>query len=399
MDKIFYINMLGGCSITCGDKKIDSNSLRSKKIWELLAYLIVYRNKDISQSELIDLVYSEEKSNNPANALKTLMHRVRAALDELGVVSGKEIITQQNGSYKWNREFSIVLDTERFEELSQKAQSSALSDDQRLDKALEAIALFKGDFLPRFSTEPWVMPLHTYYHSTYMRLVHDAIELLAERGRNIEISEICQKAIAIDPYDEYLYLQLMQVMVNMEQYQNAMDQYEKTTKLFYREFGVTPSDEMKALYRQIAYTNQGVELDLNVVKERLRETDETIGAFFCEYEFFKSVYQLEVRSAARSGEPIHICLMTVSPKDSTEPLTNKQLNLIIDKLMDCVKATLRRGDVFARFSISQLIIMLPMTTMENSEMVLSRIVKRYRAAYPRSHGEVSYCFQSIEAMF
>lgn len=399
MEKVFYVNMLGGCSIVCGDKRIDSNSLRSKKIWELLAYLIVYRHKDISQSELIDIVYSEEKSNNPANALKTLMHRVRVALDELGEASGKELIIQQSGSYKWNNEYEVILDTERFEELLQKSQQSGRSDELRLEDSLEAAAIYKGDFLPRFATESWVMPLHTYYHSAYIRLVHETIELLSLRGKNSEIFELCQKAIAIDPYDEYLYLQLMQVMVNMEQYQSAMDQYEKTTKLFYREFGVTPSDEMKALYRQIAYTNQGVELDLNTVKERLRESDENAGAFFCEYEFFKSVYQLEVRSAARSGEPIHICLMTVTPKSENEPLTNKSLNLIIDKLMDCVKSTLRRGDVFARFSISQLIIMLPMTTMENAEMVLSRIVKRYRAAYPRSNGEVSYCFQSIEAVF
>lgn len=399
MDNIFHVSMLGGCSIAYGDKKIDSNSLRSKKIWELLAYLIVYRHKDISPGELIDIVYSEDKSVNPANALKTLMHRVRASLCELGNVTGKDLIIQQNGSYKWNNNYEVILDTERFEDLSLRALSPGGDKEASLKSALEAIDLFKGDFLPRFSTESWVMPLHTYYHSNYMRLVRETILILAEQNKNAEIADICQKAISIDPYDEFLYLHLMQVLVKLEQYQNAMDQYEKTTKLFYREFGVTPSDEMKALYRQIAYTNQGVELDIGAVKNRLKEQDEASGAFFCEYEFFKSVYQLEVRSAARSGEPIHICLMTVSPKDENEPLTNKTLNLIVDNLIECVKNTLRRGDVFARLSVSQLIIMLPMTTVENAEMVLSRIVKRYRAAYPRSRGDVGYCIQSIDAMF
>ena len=247
--------MLGSCSITYGDKTIDIYNLLSKKIWEILAYLIVYRDKYVSQSELIDVVYRKEKSNNPANALKTLMHRVRAAFEVLGV-DGKNLIIQQNGSYKWNNKYKVLLDAESFDKLISASQTSHDDNNRFLSIARDAIALYRGGFLPRFSTESWVVPIHAYFHANYIRLIHTTIELLSKENRNVEIIEICQKAIKTAPYDEQLYLCLMRALINLELYQTAMEQYEKTTKLFYREFGVTPLDEIKALYNQIACTNQ-----------------------------------------------------------------------------------------------------------------------------------------------
>lgn len=398
-DNKLQVNLLGGCSISCGDKTIDSNSLHSKKIWTILSYLIVFRNRDISQSELIDLVYAEDNSINPMNALKTLMHRVRAALDDLYYIRGKNIILQQDGAYKWNRALPIEVDIDIFEEFSQKANSAALSEDMRLKACLEAIDIFKGDFVPKIAMEPWAIPLNTYYRSQFLSLVHKAIKLLEERMCYDNIVTVCHKAITIEPYDEFLYYSLMKALVNLGQYQDALSQYEKTTNLFYKEFGVTPSTELKALYKQIVHSNQSVEMDISAIKENLREEDDLKGAFYCEYEFFKDIYRLEVRSVSRSGKPIHICLLTISPKPGEKSLNTKTINSAMDKLCTCVKNTLRRGDVFARYSVSQFVIMLPMTTVENAEMVLGRIVKRFHAANPRAPGELTFCFQPIDSIF
>ena len=397
-DKL-QVNLLGGCSISYKDNAVDSNSLHSKKIWTLLAYLIVFRKRDISQNELIDLVYAEDNSANPMNALKTLMHRVRASLDDLGYVGGKNIILQQDGAYKWNPAIPVEVDIEVFEEYAQTAGSANLSDERRLEACLNAVDVFKGDFVPKIAMEPWAVPLNTYYRSQYLSLVHKAVKLLEEGGRFEDIVSICRKAIVIDPYDEFLYFNLMKALVSLGQFQEALSQYEKTTNLFYKEFGVTPSAELKALYKQIVRSNQNVEMDIAAIKENLREEDDLKGAFYCEYEFFKDIYRLEVRSVARTGKPIHICLLTINPRPGEKPLTTKTLNATMDKLSACVKNTLRRGDVFARYSVSQFVIMLPLTTVENAEMVLSRIVKRFHAANPRAPGEVTFCFQPIDSVF
>lgn len=391
------VSFFGGNSISYGEKTLDGNSLRSKKIWSLLAYLIAFRNKDISQNDLIELIYSEDKSSNPLNALKTLMHRVRTSLDELSYMGGKNLILQQSGSYKWNRSVPIDVDTDRFEALCERLSAPGLTETEIIELSQAAIDLYTGDFLPKFSTEAWVIPLHTYFRSKYINLVHNTVNLLMQRQEYQAVVSLCRKAITIDPYDELLYYNLMLALINLNQAQAALSQYESTTKLFYKEFGVTPSEDLQSLYRQIIKSSQSVEMDISAVKNRLREENGGEGSFFCEYEFFKDIYRLEVRTAARTGKPVHICLLSVvSPNQ--EALSVKAINSAMDKLITCVHNTLRKGDTFSRYSVSQLVIMLPLTTYESADSVLKRIVKSFRAAHPRSPAALDYSFQPIDAV-
>ena len=78
------VQMLGGFSLTAGEAKIANQDNRSRTVWLLLAYLLFHRNRPVPQDELIDLLYGNDpKSSNPANSLKTALHRVRTLLDQL----------------------------------------------------------------------------------------------------------------------------------------------------------------------------------------------------------------------------------------------------------------------------------------------------------------------------
>ena len=76
-----HINMLGGCSLSYGEKTIDDASHHTKKPWMLLEYLITFRNREIPVEELMDLLYPGDRGVNPAGALKTLVYRVRSMLE------------------------------------------------------------------------------------------------------------------------------------------------------------------------------------------------------------------------------------------------------------------------------------------------------------------------------
>ena len=59
-ETIIYVNMLGGFSVTIGDKIIVDQNNQAKKPWSLLEYLITFRGRDIPVDELIDLFWKEE---------------------------------------------------------------------------------------------------------------------------------------------------------------------------------------------------------------------------------------------------------------------------------------------------------------------------------------------------
>ena len=96
---ILQIRMLGGCSLTYGDKTISDVNYHQKKPWMLLAYLITFRSQEIPVDELINLLYPGEQGSRPTGALKTLVYRVREMLEELGLPDSRDMILVTRGTY------------------------------------------------------------------------------------------------------------------------------------------------------------------------------------------------------------------------------------------------------------------------------------------------------------
>ena len=78
------VSMLGGFCLEVGGQVLTDQINRSLKLWNVLCYLILHRDRDVTQSELMELLWPEDNSSNPVNALKTLLYRVRALLEPKG---------------------------------------------------------------------------------------------------------------------------------------------------------------------------------------------------------------------------------------------------------------------------------------------------------------------------
>ncbi|MBP5160075.1 MAG: winged helix-turn-helix domain-containing protein [Lachnospiraceae bacterium] len=393
----YHITMLGEFSIAYKNHRVYDQSNRSKKPWNLLEYLITYKDKDISQKELIDLLWAGETSDNPAGALKVLLHRVRKSLEEIEPESGEELIILKRGNYKWNPNLSCSIDADVFDELCTKAADDTLPRDERIELYKRAFDLYKGDFLPRNSHESWVIPIASYYHQVFIKSVFAYIEILEDESRFSDIETITRHALTIDPLDEKLYYHLIQALYKSGKQQEALQQYSTATDLFYKKFGITPSDELKSLYRVVVRTTKSLETDISTIKEALREKGEASGAFMCEYEFFKDIYQLEARACARSGDSIYLCLITINKLSGDTP-SIKALNRSMDDLLFAINETLRKGDVVSRYSVSQYVLMLPTTTYENVEMIMKRITSSFYRKYVKKDVTLQYKLQPLDPM-
>jgi len=392
MSEKIKINMLGEFSISYRDKSINDNSNRSKKIWTLLEYLIVFKNKKITQNDLIEILWPGDESDNPANALKTLLFRARSVIGELGL-SGKNMIVYQCGTYSFNRNIPIELDFERFENLLAMAESTQ-DDDEKMDLLRQATEVYKGDFLPKSSLEVWAVPIVTYFHSKYIKTVHSLISLLNTKKIFEEIISLCQRAVSIDPYDENLHYHLIKALADTGAQQRAIQHYNYTKTLFFSHFGVNLSSKFTAVYKEIIKTSKAAETDLVLIRDNLKEESLIKGALFCEYEIFKSIYQLMARSASRTGQSSFLCLITTTDLKSSQP-PQKVLANNMNYLHTAIKISLRHGDVYARYSLSQYLIMLFSLTYENAEKIMNRITRNFRVAHPHSPVIFSYSIQPL----
>lgn len=388
------VQMLGQFTLRYGDRTISDSDDRSRRVWSLLAYMLYNHGRSFAQEELIRLYWSNsEKSADPGNALKSIFHRIRTALDKLQPGLGRLLIRRKAGRYFWNNVMPLSLDIEDFEAHFHAAEAAG-DDDVRLAEYQAALALYVGDPLPRMTDEIWTIPIVAYYHSLYTRAAAGAIELLEKQERTAEAVALCRRAIHIEPYQEDLYEHLMRGLLRTGDMKGAMSVYEEMSEQLFAHFGVMPSETLRTLYRQATRTVNDRTLTMDEVCSQLAEPAPHGGAMVCEYDFFKILYRAEARSIARNGHSANICLLSVSGKDG-EMLARRSLDPAMNNLQVLVQNNLRRGDVIARCSISQYIILLPQANYENSRMVADRLVSAFYRRYPHSPARLRYTVQPL----
>lgn len=388
------VQMLGQFTLRYGDRTISDSDDRSRRVWSLLAYMLYNHGRSFAQEELIHLYWSNnEKSADPGNALKSIFHRIRTALDKLQPGLGRLLIRRKAGRYFWNNAMPLSLDIEDFEAHFHAAEAAG-DDDVRLAEYQSALALYAGDPLPRMTDEIWTIPIVAYYHSLYTRAAAGAIELLEKQERTAEAVALCRRAIHIEPYQEDLYEHLMRGLLRTGDMKGAMSVYEEMSEQLFAHFGVMPSETLRTLYRQATRTVNDRTLTMDEVCSQLEEPAPHGGAMVCEYDFFKILYRFEARSIARNGHSANICLLSVSGKDG-EMLARRSLDPAMNNLQVLVQNNLRRGDAIARCSISQYIILLPQANYENSRMVADRLVSAFYRRYPHSPARLRYTVQPL----
>lgn len=301
---VLRVELLGGLSIHLGENTITNRDNRSRNIWLLLSYLIVHHDRTVSREELTRLLWGEDAETN---ALKTVSHRARMLLDRLGEDVGRRLLVQRAGGYAWAPEGEWTLDIEDMEGL---LRSVAGDEEDQLWRLMKAAELYRGDFLPMFSSEQWVMPVSAYYQNLYIRIVQTALEMLEERGRVAEAVELCRKALDFVPYLEELHYHLLKDLLDMGQPKEVLSAYEALSRGLFDHFGVMPSKHVQELYHEANRRVVDNTLSITTLLERLREPVEGAGALFCGFDFFKQIYYAQARGVVRNGDAVHICLLS-----------------------------------------------------------------------------------------
>ena len=361
------VEMLGGFTISVGDIIFTEQTKRASKAWKLIQYLITHRSKFVPQEEIIDVFFGEDEGDNPSGAVRTMIYRARGALASGGLPGAEDMIVASNGGYMWTNTIVCDVDAEMFEALCKNA-GAITDDDERLEVLLKAAALYKGDFLPNAAGEMWVIPLARWYRSLYIKCVHEALELLAEADRIAEAEELCVKVLRMDPFDERTLEHYLKSLLAQGKRKEALEEYKRLESMFFDVLGVEFSDTLRSLYSLI---EQPDEMELLSLKDMLAGwliNADFAGAYYCDLSVFKAIYQIEARSAMRSGRTTYIV------RFDTKHEINAKDGGVMRQLAEAITLTLRKGDLFTRASPGQYVLMLHNLTYENCKMLVSKIM-------------------------
>lgn len=391
MDPI-RICMLGEFTLQAGTALVRESGNRSRRIFSLLSFLICHREHPVSQYKLIEQLWGDNAEvSNPENTLRILLHRTRSLLDQLYEGAGRECLLRKDGSYCWNPAVPITLDYEHFEQL---CQNTGRQPEERLTDLLEALSLYRGEFLSHQSSDGWVIPISTHFQNLFLLASQEAAQLLFQSQRYEEAAAICRRCLTVEPYSEPVCQILIRILAATNQSKAAAEVYESLSQRLFADFGIRPSEETRTLYRNLVHSPEDRTMDMDEVLEHLQEPDAPPGALQCDYDYFKILCFAERRAIERSGSVTHVALLSIAGTPA-KPLTPRSRNRIMNQLGQTMRTNLRRGDVISQCSATQYIVLLPKANYENSCMVCRRIIAAFQRAHPHISIRINHLVQPL----
>ena len=369
-----HIHLCGQFCICWENERLDVKDM-SSQLCALIAFLAVNQGSPCSAEAIIDALWPNE-TRNPQAALKNQVYRCRKLLVDRNFPGAKELIHTIKGGYYLNNDISIKIDTSELEAICKKlAQSSCEDTNEGL--YLRLLEIYKGNFLSSLSYQDWIDPFSRHYHNLFFTQIYCYLEELCEKEEFHKLLEISKKLSFIDKYEERVHYYIIKGLYKIQDSPSAISYYQQISTIFYNDLGVELSEYIRDLYDQIAVSSKIQHFDITSLREELTDNSAIhTDPFYCEFGVLKQIFQYQTRVFERTGQPMLLGIITIHIASTAK--SNKELRIrAITQLLESIRLSLRKGDLYSRCSSDQYAILLPNVANYNNTIAIKRIEKHF----------------------
>lgn len=386
---MLIIKMFGEFSIRNKCYEFVSNKNHSIQLTTLISYLIANKDTEIPREKLVEILWPEENCANPSGALRNLIYRARQELKKFYPGQKVDCILFSGTSYSWNKNVDCDIDIYQFENYSNLAKREE-SPEQRFKYNKEILKLYNGDFLPLQNNLEWVTFRNIYYKNLFTNAVLDTCSFYKRHSQYQEIIELCERASNYELLDENIHKEMIMAYLKIGKVQKALDYYHSVTELFSQKYGVDITVAMHDVYLEIIKQLPNHQVDISSLEENLRQTTIDRGSFYCNFDIFKNIYQINLRSGKRSQNKRFLVLVTLRDTRNENYLTS-DIKAEIEILNKTIYEQLRSSDVYTQSSYSQFSIILTVQTETGCHAAINRLETRYY-----QHRERDYIVMDVD---
>jgi DNA-binding SARP family transcriptional activator/predicted ATPase len=252
-----YLRLLGAFEATVDGQPI--TRFDSAKVRALLAYLVAESDRPHRREILAALLWPDQPASNARRNLRNALSNLRGAIGDRGRGSESDrdrvppILLVTRESVQFNCDSDCWVDVRAFQ---------TLVEHQRLgppdtDRLAEAVSLYRGTFLEGFfvkgsaAFDDWALLVRDRFHRQASSAFQSLITHYSERGDHVQACAYAWRRVALEPWREDAYRQLMRNLALSGERTTALAQYDVCREVLAEEFGVEPSPEMQRLYEQI----------------------------------------------------------------------------------------------------------------------------------------------------
>ncbi len=239
------IKLLGDFRLIYGEKPLtEVNAERSQS---LLAYLVLHRSAPQPRQRIAFLFWPDSTDAQARTNLRRELHHLRHVLPD-----ADQFIDVDTKTLQWRADAPFTLDVAEFEQAVAQAEEAARTTDLKTVRtALELAAnLYQGDLLSNCYDE-WILPEQERLRQTYLRVLEWLVRLLIERRDTRAAMRYAQQLLEIEPLNEAIYRDLMQLHALNGDRAGALRIYHRCMTILREELGVDPSPAIRDLYDRL----------------------------------------------------------------------------------------------------------------------------------------------------
>ncbi|WP_455684082.1 AfsR/SARP family transcriptional regulator [Thomasclavelia sp.] len=366
------VKLLGGLKITNGKVEFPYEKKRSAQVDLLIVFLIINRNKSITNLQLIDYLWPNGNSDKPEGALRNLVYRARKEMKQF--FEDSDCIKSKGRRYFWNLDVGCKVDYEDLLKLCNKVEKEN-DPHQKYEICLDLIAKYHGEILPELNYNDWVMDINNTLSRNCMEAILNTLLVLANHNQYEEILQICNHQNCLRLMDMRLYEIQLYAYYKTNKIDIGLSFYRKVVDYYYSKYGIGVSHRLKEIYEMLLDTSSSTQIGVEELEKSLACDNNEENTFYCDFDVFKNIYQINIRSARRSMKARILALLTII--DTSNSLDEKSMNYEADILRDVISNSLRKNDVFSKFNMTQYSLILASPDLEGAQIAVNRITSRY----------------------
>jgi DNA-binding SARP family transcriptional activator len=370
----YQFRLFGGLYLTVDGKTFALNNELGKQLSAILAFLLCNYKQVVSKEKMIDNFWPD--SDNPTNALKFAVHRLRNALKKIDGLPEAELVVTATNGYQFNPDLYVELDTEVFEKNVLNAKS-----DSDLEMYHESIELYKGDFLDGIEEE-WAITDRGYYRSIFTQICHTvAIEYMKEDNFKAAI-DVCEKGLDADEFEETLIYTYLEALVKDQRYNFAKKYYNEINKKYQKRVGLSLDDvNVDKSFDKLVNEQVGDDGKTPGAFSYVADQTSFVGPMVVDTNTFKALCSYEVRNVARYNYKDYIIEMVIESSSDDQ-------KVVMETFMNILKMSFRKTDVVTKLDDRKIALLVKLAHETDVEILYSRIQRRLSEQV----GEFNYDF-------
>ena len=397
MSDTIKVQLIGQFRVSDGDIVLEEKDFHSNTLIQMLTYFLLKRDQVLTKDDLVD-VFCYRSNKSPEGTLKNLIYRLRTVLKQLGDI---EYIQSVSRGYQWNKDIKVKSDIIDYQRIALILEDE---EDEGVQRELcrKAMNFYGSSIAKMLYAEPWMKERVTTFNQSRKRISKINCHLYQKNGNWDELETLAAHMLEFYPLDEEYHCFFINSLKGRQMYDRAIRHYEQAYMKLYESESGRHMDKLQSTYSDLLTQMEEYTRNLDAILTEVGEESAPHGAYFCDYDTFRQIYQVESRRISRQEDlNVNVMLLTINwlNRQETErtDIDKKKMSKGMDELAETIGRQLRVGDVVARCSATQYVVLLSQCNFNNGAGVAERIRRSFQGKNPDKPLELTYELEEVRS--